>query len=140
MDKKSTAAPAFERFWSAWPRNGGRYSRKGGKAACLAVWNKRYHFTQADQIIKHVEWLKTTADWLKDGGAYIPAPIVYLNQQRWDGAEIPEYEAPSLNREVDATARYLQERANRVPVGPSEEAIARLNAVRSNLRKFGNQS
>ena len=136
---KGEQMTAFERFWSAWPRNGGRYSRKGGKAACLAVWTKRYHFTQADQIIKHVEWLKTTADWLKDGGAYIPAPIVYLNQQRWDGAEIPEYEAPSLNREVDATARYIQERASRVPEPPSETNRAKLDAVRNSLRR-GNQS
>jgi hypothetical protein len=27
---------------------------------------------------------------LRDGGAFIPAPKVYLNQQRWDGAEIPD--------------------------------------------------
>ena len=33
---------------------------------------------------------KTTNDWRKDNGAFIPAPLVYLNQQRWDGAEIPE--------------------------------------------------
>jgi hypothetical protein len=34
--------------------------------------------------------MKTTDQWRKDNGAYIPAPLVYLNQQRWDGAEIPE--------------------------------------------------
>ena len=34
--------------------------------------------------------MKTTNDWRKDNGAFIPAPLVYLNQQRWDGAEIPE--------------------------------------------------
>jgi hypothetical protein len=34
--------------------------------------------------------MKTTPQWLRDNGAYIPAPKVYLNQQRWDGAEIPE--------------------------------------------------
>jgi hypothetical protein len=34
--------------------------------------------------------MKTTDQWRKDNGAFIPAPLVYLNQQRWDGAEIPE--------------------------------------------------
>lgn len=44
----------------------------------------------ADQIIKHVTWMTTTDAWRKSDGAFIPAPLVYLNQQRWDGAEIPE--------------------------------------------------
>jgi len=76
----------FDRFWAAWPKS----TRKGGKSECLKKWKKHYCETCADQIIKHVEWMKTTDQWRKDGGAYIPAPLVYLNQQRWDGAEIPE--------------------------------------------------
>jgi hypothetical protein len=79
----------FERFWASWPGNTATYGRKGSKAQCRKRWLARHHDTQADQIVRHVEWLKTTADWLKDGGAYVPAPLVYLNQQRWDGAEIP---------------------------------------------------
>lgn len=79
----------FDEFWAAWPRNTATYTRKGAKAACLKRWVAGYHETQAAQIVAHVKWLSTTADWLKDGGAYIPAPLVYLNQQRWDGAEIP---------------------------------------------------
>ena len=76
----------FDRFWAAWPKS----FRKGAKAACLAKWKKNYYETCADQIIKHVEWMKTTDQWRKNEGAFIPAPLVYLNQQRWDGAEIPE--------------------------------------------------
>ena len=76
----------FDRFWAAWPKS----PRKGGKSECLKKWAKHYCETCADQIIKHVEWMKTTDQWRKDNGAYIPAPLVYLNQQRWDGAEIPE--------------------------------------------------
>ena len=76
----------FEDFWKAWPKS----TRKGGKSECLKKWQKYYCDTCVDQIIKHVEWMKTTNDWRKDNGAFIPAPLVYLNQQRWDGAEIPE--------------------------------------------------
>jgi len=128
-------APDFEKFWQAWPKNGGRYSRKGGKAACLSVWNKRYHFTQADQIIKHVEWLKTTEAWLKDQGAYIPAPLVYLNQQRWDGADIPEppKELPAieasndwLRRQEEQTVRVAQNNEAKV-----KEALDRMARVRA---------
>ena len=76
----------FELFWKIWPKS----TRKGGKSKCEKVWNKTYCESCADQIIKHVEWQKTTDQWRKDNGAFIPAPLVYLNQQRWDGAEIPE--------------------------------------------------
>ena len=89
---KCAVSSGFERFWSAWPK----HPRKGAKAACLAKWTKTYCETQADQIVKHVEWMKTTEQWRKDNGAYIPAPLVYLNQQRWDGAEIPEIKKPVL--------------------------------------------
>jgi len=76
----------FDNFWAAWPKS----TRKGAKAACLKVWTKNYCETCADQIVKHVTWMKTTDDWRKQNGAFIPAPLVYLNQQRWDGAEVPE--------------------------------------------------
>jgi hypothetical protein len=80
----------FDRFWAAWPKS----PRKGAKAACLARWKKGLYEHCADQIIKHVEWQKTTDQWRKDNGLFIPAPLVYLNQQRWDGAEIPEVKIP----------------------------------------------
>jgi len=76
----------FERFWKAWPAS----TRKGAKSECKKKWEKHYCETQTDQIIKHIEWLKTTEQWMKANGAFIPAPLVYLNQQRWDGAEVPE--------------------------------------------------
>lgn len=80
----------FDRFWQAWPK----HPRKGAKAACRTRWDKGLYEHCADQIIKHVDWLKTTDQWRKDNGAFIPAPLVYLNQQRWDGAEIPEIKKP----------------------------------------------
>jgi len=76
----------FEKFWAAWPKS----VRKGGKSVCLARWNKGLYDCCADQIIKHTTWMSTTDAWRKSDGAFIPAPLVYLNQQRWDGAEIPE--------------------------------------------------
>jgi len=76
----------FEDFWNAWPKS----VRKGGKSTCLAKWNKLKLDTQADHIIKHVTWMKTTDAWKKADGAFIPAPLVYINQMRWDGAEVPE--------------------------------------------------
>ena len=76
----------FEEFWNAWPKS----TRKGGKAQCKAKWDKLKLDLEADQIIKHVTWMQTTDQWKKANGDFIPAPLVYINQMRWDGAEVPE--------------------------------------------------
>ena len=53
--------------------------------------------------------------WRKDNGAFIPAPLVYLNQQRWDGAEIPE--ASTMVQERDPYLVKLDaEKAKAVPM------------------------
>jgi len=95
----------FDRFWKVWPR----HPRKGAKQQCLKVWNKSYCESCCDQIIKHVEWMLTTDQWRKDNGAYIPAPLVYLNQQRWDGAEIPEV----VKNEIDPALAKIREDAKK---------------------------
>lgn len=109
----------FEDFWKVWPSN----PRKGAKSKCKQVWIKSYCDTQADQIIKHVQWLKTTEQWLKSNGAFIPAPLVYLNQQRWDGAEIPE-----IKRTETALEAIEESRRSSVPM--PDEIRAKLAALR----------
>ena len=100
----------FEKFWKAWPAS----TRKGAKSECRKKWEKHYCETQTDQIIKHVEWLKTTEQWIKSNGAFIPAPLVYLNQQRWDGAEVPEIKPKEA---IDpALAKIEADRKKAVPI------------------------
>ena len=100
----------FEQFWKAWPAS----TRKGAKSECRKKWEKHYCETQSDQIIKHVEWLKTTEQWIKSNGAFIPAPLVYLNQQRWDGAEVPEIKPKET---IDpALAKIEADRKKAVPI------------------------
>jgi hypothetical protein len=86
----------FDQFWAAWPK----HPRKGSKALCRQRWIKHHHETQTETIIAHVNYMKTTMDWLKEGGAFICAPLVYLNQQKWDGAEIPDPQTLSIDREA----------------------------------------
>lgn len=78
--------PGFDAFWEAWPK----HRRKGGKADCLKAWRKRELEPFHEQIVAHVEFMKASDDWRRDGGQYIPAPVVYLNKSRWDGAEIAD--------------------------------------------------
>jgi len=112
----------FDRFWKAYPSN----PRKGAKKQCEQKWAKCLCEHSADQIIKHVEWMKTTEQWLKSNGAFIPAPLVYLNQQRWDGAEVPEM---VTKPQIDPTlAKLEKDRQNAVPM--PDHIRAQLAALR----------
>lgn len=118
----SESKPMFDDFWKMWPNT----PRKGAKAKCKQVWIKSYCDTQADQILKHLAWMKTTEQWLKSNGAFIPAPLVYLNQQRWDGAEVPEM---GSKPQIDpAIAKLEKDRQNAVPM--PEHIREKLAAIR----------
>lgn len=74
---------AFLRFWGTWPKS----SRKGSQGECWERWRKKDFDLIAEEIISHVESAKRSADWQKQGGEFIPAPLVYLNKRKWEGAE-----------------------------------------------------
>jgi hypothetical protein len=97
MPPKSDYPPGFNRFWAAWPK----HHRKGEKSECLKLWQKHGCEDLADAIIGHVERMKVCRDWTKDAGEYIPAPLVYVRNRRWEGAEDGEALAAGRgNREV----------------------------------------
>lgn len=77
-----SAAPTerFEEFWSAWPSS----KRKVGKAAALVKWRNRNLDKVADQIIAHVNAMKSTDQWR---AGYDPAPLTYINQRRWEDGD-----------------------------------------------------
>jgi hypothetical protein len=118
----------FDDFWAAWPRS----TRKGGKSSCKAKWDKLKLDLQGDQIVKHVEWMKTTDQWRKNNGEFIPAPLVYLNQMRWDGAEIPEM---TVNLNVTfkdpALAKIEADRQRAVPM--SATVAEKLRELRNSM-------
>jgi hypothetical protein len=73
----------FDRFWEAWPKS----HRKEARGKCLEAWRKGAAESVADLILTHVESLKRSPGWTKDNGQFVPAPLVYINQRRWEGAE-----------------------------------------------------
>jgi hypothetical protein len=78
-----TPSVAFLRFWTAWPKS----QRKGSKTPCWERWAKNDLDLVANEILAHVEAMKVSG-W--NDPQYIPAPMTYLNQKRWEGAEAPE--------------------------------------------------
>ena len=75
--------PGFAEFWTTWPNN----DRKQAKGKCLDAWKKAHGERDAALVLAHVEKLKSSNDWQKQGGQFVPAPLVYLNGRRWEGAD-----------------------------------------------------
>lgn len=82
--KQSAKEKGFAEFWEVWPKS----ERKQAKGACLKAWVRVGACKDTKAIIAHIETCKDSDSWQKDGGQYIPAPLVYLNQKRWEGAEV----------------------------------------------------
>lgn len=73
----------FAEFWAAWPKT----DRKQDRKKCAAKWAKDGFAESSEEIVSHVEASKRTKKWL-DG--YEPAPLTYLNGERWrDGGAEP---------------------------------------------------
>lgn len=114
----------FDDFWKTWPRS----PRKSGRAICLSKWVKMLCWTQSDTIIAHVKYMATTIDWKKDSGAFIPMPITYLNQMRWDGAEFEPVKDKPVN-DRDPVLLKIERDAARA-AKPSAEIQAKMAQLR----------
>lgn len=79
----------FSEFWAAYPR-------KAGKGAAEKAWAKlKADDALTETILAAIEKHKTSDQWKKDGGKYIPHPSTWLNQRRWeDEVESAEPEEP----------------------------------------------
>lgn len=84
--REETETPSgFINFWNQY---GGE--RKGAKGKCLEVWLKNNLEKQKDEILTHVKQMNESQSWKDQNGKFIPAPLVYLNGKKWDGAEVPQ--------------------------------------------------
>ena len=79
MDRKiHLTDERFEEFWSAYPR-------KVGKAAAYKAW-KRIHPDTAlfNRMLTAVNAASQTDQWQREAGRFVPNPLTWLNQGRWD--------------------------------------------------------
>lgn len=76
--KLATTSEGFERFWSAYPR-------KVSKGRAQKAWAKLKPSEQLVQaIIAGIGRAKTSAQWTREGGQYIPHPATWLNDRGWE--------------------------------------------------------
>lgn len=91
--KKSPDPPGFADFWREYPGH-----RKTARAQCAAKWAA---LTEDFSVIMQglAAW-KASADWAKNGGEFIPAPLVWLNQTRWTATPRAAGSAPTVQSSV----------------------------------------
>jgi hypothetical protein len=65
----------FEDFWKAYPN-------KVGKPVALRAFLKAK--AKQDELLAGLERWKSSANWLKNKGEFVPHPSTFLNQRRWE--------------------------------------------------------
>lgn len=85
------AAPAgFAAWWAAYP---GPRTRKKAKPLVAKKYAAAAARVGEDRLAAALAWWSRQVDWTKDGGQYVCAPLVWLNQELWDAA--PEDDRPA---------------------------------------------
>lgn len=79
---KGAELSGFARFWSEYPGD-----RKADKQKCCDKWERDGLEEKADIVLAGLAWWKNHRDWKKKDGEFICAPLVWLNQKRWEAAD-----------------------------------------------------
>jgi hypothetical protein len=125
LPPRPTAKPAwgFDAFYAAYPR---KVKPKDARKA----WDKlRPDAGLQARILKAIEAQKSSPQWLKDGGQFIPYPATWLNDGEWDNEVaigLVDAGATAASRAYEETQRLLSARDS-IPVG---KAPAELLALR----------
>lgn len=76
--QKERVKKQFAEFWSEYPR-------KVAKAKAEKAWESVKPTDEVfEKIMQAVRRQKTSEQWRKDNGQYIPHPTTWLNQRRWE--------------------------------------------------------
>lgn len=127
-----TQASRFEDFWRLWPT----HHRKTAKAQCAAKWQAKGCDAHADLILACLMASIASEAWRKQGGEYIPAPLVWLNQDRWQAPAPPAASEDDDTRPLTEAERWamaavpnLASRRPRKPAPPpATEFVEQLDA------------
>lgn len=71
----------FEEFWNAYP------NKKDKKRAEQKFSKINFKKDSIEKIMKSLEQLKKSDDWLKENGRYVPMASTWINGERWNDVE-----------------------------------------------------
>ena len=92
----------FDTFWEVYPK-------KVGKGAARKVWLKiKPSQALTDKMVKAIKTQETQEQWLKDRGQYIPNPLTWLNQERWEDEPIKSQEQLTEGEFAEPSEELLQ--------------------------------
>lgn len=91
--KKTAMERRFELFWAAYPK------KKAKKAAWEAFKKVNPDEELFKRIMEAIGRARTSQEWLKDGGQYIPHPATWLNGGCWDDEEFKGVKADGADRQ-----------------------------------------
>ena len=103
QDQETPLSPqggGFDAFWECWPKN----DRKQDKAKCSEKWKREGLDTVAEAIVADVTAKKHSQKW-RDG--FIEAPMVYLNNRRWEDGAAGEATGPKRGTDEYAALHKL---------------------------------
>lgn len=81
-EKRRVYTQGFESFWESYPP-----TRKQDKPKCFSKWQTLLASEPGleEMILKDTAIRsKMHTDWVKEDGRFVPAPLVYLNNRRWE--------------------------------------------------------
>jgi len=95
----------FNEFWSAYPR-------KVGKSAVYKVWKRLNPNAELfARILTAIGRAAATEQWQRESGRFIPYPLTWLNQGRWDDDHSPvisQSPRPMNQRGGNALTRLIE--------------------------------
>ncbi len=91
----------FERFWTAW----GSHHRRTSKGPCYKVWKKSKLDAKIDHVVAVVNALNKSKSWTEEIAKFKPAPLAWLNQEKWD-CEVGDIEACPEKKPAAPTGPY----------------------------------
>lgn len=80
---ESNALSNFESFWATWPK----HHRKSNRKACQKHWVATHLEQLAAEILDGLKRWKASAQWAEQSGRFVPAPLVWLHQEKWTAAD-----------------------------------------------------
>lgn len=72
----------FEQFWSAYPK------KQAKQDAAKAFRSAKLKPEQLQTVLQDITSRKSSAEWLKDGGKFIPLPATYIRGKRWEDEQV----------------------------------------------------
>lgn len=121
----------FEEWYKAYPK-------KRGVGDARKAWNQTAKVRPPLEVmLKTLAVQKTSNDWLKDGGQFIPYPATYLRREQWADVEEVELEQVHNGKLWWQTVGGIQKKAQELGLGEWDPRVdPTWQAYVSRLRKI----